>query len=329
MAIFHAVALLSVTQLGLLAVASTAISAPVASNSQPLLQDSQSPPAAPLKSEGIDRSSFRWAQASDQSWILVASIDLAPGWHSYWMNAGDSGNPPSFELTLPKGWRAGKVIYPRPDARMLDGSVFYGYSRSANYLIPVLRMGAMGNDSWNSDDFDSTGGTWKLRAKVMVCKERCVVSTLESSGTWPPVAEAGTGITLNGGSFSGRSLPATAAQAGIFARLEVRKLKIDGPAQGRSTVRFIPAAIPGLQLTMPDGAAAVDGTVSGDRFSLDIDIPSLGSGPGEPGVAGLVLLGNDPSDPCVWLTIAHPLAGPDGTLGGNGVGASDQAPPTK
>jgi hypothetical protein len=46
-------------------------------------------------------------------------------------------------------------------------------------------------------------------------------------------------------------------------------------------------------------------------------------------MAGLILLGNDPSEPCVWLTIPHPLAGPDGAFGANGVGASDQAPPSK
>ena len=61
---------------------------------------SATPDAARPRTEGIDRSSFRWAQASDQSWILVASITPTPGWHVYWENPGDSGNAPSFELTL-------------------------------------------------------------------------------------------------------------------------------------------------------------------------------------------------------------------------------------
>ena len=285
-------------------------------------------PARP-RTEGIDRSSFRWAQSSDQSWILVASITPTPGWHVYWENPGDSGNAPTFELTLPAGWRAGRTVFPRPEARTLDGSVFYGYSRSVEYLIPVKRVDGVGDDPWSRDNKPDANAAWKVRAKVMACKERCTVSTLVAGGDWPPLAEAGTDVRLNGGSFGGRALPATAASAGIFASLENNTVRIEGPSRGTSTVRFIPAAIPGMQLGVPDGSVAVDGSVNGDRFRVEFTLQSLGQGPGEPAVAGLILLGNDPSEPCVWLTIPHPLAGPDGAFGANGVGASDQAPPSK
>ena len=29
---------------------------------------------------------------------------IAPGWHTYWMNPGDSGEPPRIEWTLPAGF---------------------------------------------------------------------------------------------------------------------------------------------------------------------------------------------------------------------------------
>jgi hypothetical protein len=293
--------------------------------------DSQSDSAKPgqVQTEGIERNSFRWAQAGDQSWILVATITLTPGWHVYWENPGDSGNPPSFELTLPTGWQAGPTVYPRPEARSLDGGIFYGYSRSANYLVPVRRAGTLREDPWKQDSDNAQQGAWSVRAKVMVCKERCAVATLLGDGTWPPVAEAGSGVQLNGGSFGGRSLPATAASAGLFARFENGKVSIKGPSQGQGSVRFIPASVPGMQLGMADGAVSIDGVVSGEKFNLEFTVTSVGEGPGQPAVAGLILLGNDASDPCVWLTIPHPLAGPGDSLGANGVGASDQAPPSK
>ena len=284
--------------------------------------------AARAQPEGIARHSFRWVQTADGAWAMIVSIDPAPGWHVYWENPGDSGDAPRFELELPTGWRAGKTIYPRPDASILDGSVFYGYSRKATYVVPVRRTDALSDDPWNRGN-GAERGSWKVRARVMACKERCTVATLSGEGDWPPIADDGATLTLNGGSIGGRSLPMTAAAAGIFARLEAGKVTVEGPARGAATVRFIPANVPGMQLSLADGSPAIEGIVTGERFRIDFRASSLGEGPGEPAVAGLILLGNDPADPCVWLTIPHPLAGPQGSLGANGVGASDDAPPSK
>ena len=299
-------------------------------SSAPLPQDAAgdgAPPAAEKRPEGIAAHSFRWAQAADGSWILVARVDPAPGWHVYWMNPGDSGNPPSFELSLPAGWRAGRTVFPRPEAKSMDGGVFYGYSRAVHYLVPVKRTDALSRDTWPGGDGGGAGDTWKVRAKVMACKERCTMATLAASGNWPPTAEAGTGLVLDGGSIGGRSLPATAASAGVFARLDAGKVRIEGPSQGHGTVRFIPAAVPGMQVDLPGGAVGLDATVQGDRFTLKFALQGAGQGPGEPAVAGLLLFGNSPSDPCVWLSIPHPLAGPDGQSGG--AGASDGSGATK
>ena len=41
---------------------------------------------------------------------------LEPGWHVYWKNAGDSGEPPHIQWTLPKGVTAGPMQFPRPSA---------------------------------------------------------------------------------------------------------------------------------------------------------------------------------------------------------------------
>ncbi|MFO0961999.1 MAG: protein-disulfide reductase DsbD family protein [Phycisphaerales bacterium] len=285
---------------------------------------------APGLSEGIDRAKFRWGQATDGSWVLVASFDITPGWHTYWMNPGDSGDAPSFELTVPEGWQVGETIYPRPDVKLMDGAPFYGYEGRAHYLIPVRRVGDAGDTGWNNPGGSAgSGGKWKISARIMACRSRCTMSKASAEGTWPPSPEAGTDINLNGGSFDGRSLPATAAKAGLFARLETGKVRIEGSARGHASASFVPAAVPGMQLTLPSDAAAVAGTVDGDKFKIACALESPGAGPRTPAFAGLVLLGRSPGDPCVWITIPHPLAGPEAAPGANGVGASDGAPPSK
>src|SRR5208282_582177 len=39
---------------------------------------------------------------------------LEPGWHIYWKNAGDSGEPPHAKWTLPEGVSASALQFPPP-----------------------------------------------------------------------------------------------------------------------------------------------------------------------------------------------------------------------
>ena len=41
--------------------------------------------------------------------------EIAPGWHTYWMNPGDSGEPPRIEWALPTGFTAGDIVWPHPE----------------------------------------------------------------------------------------------------------------------------------------------------------------------------------------------------------------------
>src|SRR5208283_3320920 len=40
---------------------------------------------------------------------------LEPGWHVYWKNAGDAGEPPQIKWTLPEGVTAGPMQFPAPE----------------------------------------------------------------------------------------------------------------------------------------------------------------------------------------------------------------------
>lgn len=51
----------------------------------------------------------------------------SPGWHTYWMNPGDSGSPTIVKWRLPKGWTVGPYQWPAPSRILTGGIVSYGY----------------------------------------------------------------------------------------------------------------------------------------------------------------------------------------------------------
>jgi hypothetical protein len=53
---------------------------------------------------------------------------IAPGWHTYWLNPGDSGEPPTIDWALPAGWRAGPIVWPLPERVPVGPLMSCGYS---------------------------------------------------------------------------------------------------------------------------------------------------------------------------------------------------------
>jgi thiol:disulfide interchange protein DsbD len=91
---------------------------------------------------------------------------LEPGWHIYWINPGDSGQPPVLKWQLPPGFTAGEIEWPRPEklqstAQLAD----YGYHGEVLlpltiHVPPSIAVGA--SVPINAD------------AKWLVCREVCI-----------------------------------------------------------------------------------------------------------------------------------------------------------
>src|SRR5262245_45737644 len=62
---------------------------------------------------------------------------IAPGWHTYWINAGDSGEPPTIEWSLPAGFAAGPIIWPRPERVPVEPFMSYGYTDEVVLLTQI------------------------------------------------------------------------------------------------------------------------------------------------------------------------------------------------
>jgi DsbC/DsbD-like thiol-disulfide interchange protein len=86
---------------------------------------------------------------------------LDPGWHIYWQNPGDSGEPPRVEWQLPSGFSAGAIRWPVP-VRLVDGSVVdYGYQSQVLLMAPI-EAHASAMPSLSAD------------VKYIVCREMCI-----------------------------------------------------------------------------------------------------------------------------------------------------------
>jgi DsbC/DsbD-like thiol-disulfide interchange protein len=62
---------------------------------------------------------------------------LDPGWHIYWQNPGDSGEPPKIQWKLPADFHGGSILWPRP-ILLGKGSVRdYGYEGQVLLMTPL------------------------------------------------------------------------------------------------------------------------------------------------------------------------------------------------
>jgi thiol:disulfide interchange protein/DsbC/DsbD-like thiol-disulfide interchange protein len=155
---------------------------------------------------------------------------LESGWHVYWKNAGDSGEPPHIKWTLPDGITASPLQFPAPQRLPLGPLMDFGYE---NEVLFPFELKAAAN---------TKPGPATLHAKVdwLVCREVCIPGKAEIE-VIRPVAETAT-----------KSAPATpdaALDAALYARL-ANRLPHAQPAAFKSG--FQPTAT-GFRLTVETG----------------------------------------------------------------------------
>ncbi|HXW14777.1 MAG TPA: protein-disulfide reductase DsbD domain-containing protein, partial [Terriglobia bacterium] len=90
-------------------------------------------------------------------------FQMEEGWHIYWTNPGDSGEPPRVKWSLPPGFQAGPLEWPVPQ-RIADHSLIdYGYQNEV--LLPVKITPPV---KISSDVQLNAAVSW------LVCREICV-----------------------------------------------------------------------------------------------------------------------------------------------------------
>jgi thiol:disulfide interchange protein DsbD len=112
--------------------------------------------------------------------LAGVQLRMAPKWHTYWRNPGDSGQATKIDWTLPPGVTAAGIQWPVPEKLVVSDLTTYVLHDSAVLLVP-LRLAS-----------DLQPGPLELKAKVswMECEEVCVLGGANVSATLTVGAEA-------------------------------------------------------------------------------------------------------------------------------------------
>lgn len=91
-------------------------------------------------------------------------LTLEEHWHVYWVNAGDSGEPPKITWTLPAGLSAGPMRFPAPQRLPLGPLMDFGYEDEVAFPVTLTASPSM------------KPGKVHLDAKIdwLVCASECL-----------------------------------------------------------------------------------------------------------------------------------------------------------
>jgi thiol:disulfide interchange protein len=100
---------------------------------------------------------------------------LESGWHVYWKNPGDAGEPPRIKWTLPQGIAAGAIHYPIPKRLPLGPLMDFGYEDEVLFPFQIDVASA------------AASGPTTLHAKLdwLVCRGSCIPEKTELEITRP------------------------------------------------------------------------------------------------------------------------------------------------
>ena len=107
---------------------------------------------------------------------------LESGWHVYWKNPGDAGEPPRIKWTLPQGITAGAIQYPIPKRLPLGPLMDFGYEDEVVFPLQIKVAST------------ASSGPATLHAKVdwLVCRGSCIPEKTELEISRPVGPGSGT-----------------------------------------------------------------------------------------------------------------------------------------
>jgi DsbC/DsbD-like thiol-disulfide interchange protein len=144
--------------------------------------------------------------------LLGVHFILEKGWHIYWLNPGDSGQPPTFTWQLPSGFTAGEIEWPHPERMQPSPTLAdYGYHDDVLLMVPVKVASSIVKDK---------PAEFTLDAKWLICREICLPDHAQLKLSLPFATQA----------------QANPANSAIFARTE-KLLPVPLPKSWRVSAR--------------------------------------------------------------------------------------------
>jgi thiol:disulfide interchange protein/DsbC/DsbD-like thiol-disulfide interchange protein len=181
-------------------------------------------------------------------WVAL-ELDIRDGWHTYWRNPGDSGEPTKLTWQLPPGFTAGDIVWTTPHRFEIAPLVNYGYAKHAMHLVQItapkdLKAGAP--------------VTLAAKASWLVCSDVCIPE--DAALQLPlPAGDAAGGIDAAAAALftAARGELPSAQPAAVSARIQGDQLIISlGKEWGATlsqieSLAFFPYAEGGIEYAAP------------------------------------------------------------------------------
>jgi len=120
---------------------------------------------------------------AEKEWIaaghpfnVALRFELEKGWHVYWVNPGDSGEPPRVTWNLPAGIKAGAIEWPAPQRLGTPTIADYGYEDAVTLIIPMRADATLSSQN---------PAQIAANVKVLVCREMCIPGKAQVSLALP------------------------------------------------------------------------------------------------------------------------------------------------
>ncbi len=142
--------------------------------------------------------SERDAVMPDMELWMGVRFDLDDGWHTYWINPGDSGEPPRIEWELPAGFQAGAIQWPYPARLSTPPLADYGYEHQVLLMVALRPPPGL-----------KQGVNERIAARVLylVCREVCIPGQKRLELTLPVKNDAETSSSAQGFEVARERLP--------------------------------------------------------------------------------------------------------------------------
>ncbi|MCW1883756.1 protein-disulfide reductase DsbD family protein [Luteolibacter flavescens] len=137
-------------------------------------QQEQVPATAEIVSENKE-------VAPGEPFRVALKITHAPHWHTYYVNPGQVGFPPSIEWELPEGATASDLQFPVPTLGFAADAPFYGYDGETWFIQTITPPATL-----------KAGETFTLsgEASWLACKESCIPGDAELKLSLPVATSA-------------------------------------------------------------------------------------------------------------------------------------------
>jgi thiol:disulfide interchange protein DsbD len=120
---------------------------------------------------------------AENQWIAAGNtlnlglrFQLEKGWHIYWVNPGDSGEPPRVKWQLPMGLTAGAMQWPAPQRLGTSSIVDFGYEDAVMLIVPLHAKAGLAAPQ---------PARLSAEVRVLVCREMCIPGKAQLSLALP------------------------------------------------------------------------------------------------------------------------------------------------